>query len=239
MSRTLLLAALLAAVLHAGLAAAQEPVAAVATTPELASLVKIVGGDRVAVTVPQPAERRAALRGAALLVRRGLGLDPWLDVAKLPRRLRVVDASEGVRIVHGNRFYWLDPHNAQPITASILAALTKLSPADEARFQANRDAFLSLLNEKLFQWERKLAPLRGAGVVADHREWAYLAERFGLRLVSVTDPDVKLVIADPASNPARVRGLEEKTGARAVVLLTSGDDYLGMFDENVKRLLGK
>src|SRR5689334_5128889 len=151
----------LAALLASFGAAAQDTVAAVATTPELGSLVKIVGGDLVAVRVAEtqakPAERRAALRGAALLVRRGLGLDPWLDTAKLPRRLLLVDASEGVRIVHGNRYYWLDPHNAQPITASILAALVKLRPAEEARFQANRDAFLSLLNEKLFQWERKLA----------------------------------------------------------------------------------
>jgi ABC-type Zn uptake system ZnuABC Zn-binding protein ZnuA len=230
---------LFAALLASPGAGAQDTIAVVATTPELGSLVKIVGGERVAVTVPAPAERRAALRGAALLVRRGLGLDPWLDAAKLPRRLQVLDASEGVRIVHGNRYYWLDPHNAQPITASILAALTKLSPADEARFQANRDAFLSLLNEKLFQWERKLAPLRGAKVLADHREWAYFAERFGLRLVSVTTPGVKLVIADPRSDPARLRGLEEKTGARAVVLVTSGEDYLGLFEENVKRLSGK
>jgi ABC-type Zn uptake system ZnuABC Zn-binding protein ZnuA len=230
---------LLFAALLALPAAAQDPIAVMATTPELGSLVEIVGGDRVAVKVPEAKERRAALRSSALLVRRGLGLDPWLDAAKLPRRLQAVDASDGVRVVHGNRYYWLDPHNAQPITASILSALVKLSPADEARFQANRDAFLSLLSEKLFQWERKLAPLRGAKVVADHREWAYFAERFGLRPVSVTEPGVRLVIADPRSDPARLRGLEEKTGARAVVLLTSGDDYLGLFEENVRRLTGQ
>jgi len=233
----MLKALLLFALLASSGAQAQDTLAVVATSPELGSLVKVVGGDRVTVTVPGPTEHRVALRGAALLVRRGLGLDPWLDAAKLPRRLAVANASEGVRIVRGNRYYWLDPHNAQPITASILAALTKLSPADEARFQANRDAFLSLLGEKLFQWERKLAPLRGAKVVADHREWAYFAERFGLRLVSVTEPGVRLVIGDPRSDPARLRGLEEKTGARVVVLLSSGDDYLALFDENVRRLV--
>jgi ABC-type Zn uptake system ZnuABC Zn-binding protein ZnuA len=220
-------------------AAVPAPVQVVATTPELRSLVEVVGGNRVAVKVPEAKERRAALRASALLVRAGLGLEPWVDPAKLPRRLKVVDASEGVRLVHGNRYYWLDPHNAQPITASILGALAKLDPADEERFQANRDAFLSLLNEKLFQWEKKLAPLRGEKVVADHDDWASFAERFGLRLVPASAAGVRLIIADPRSHPARLRSLEEKTGAPAVVLLTSGGDYLGLFDENVRRLAGK
>lgn len=210
-----------------------------ATAPELGSLAAIVGGDLVAVKVPEAKERRATLRSSALLVRAGLGLEPWLDPAKLPRRLAVVDASQGVRLVHGNRYYWLDPHNAQPITASILAALAKLDPADEERFQANRDAFLSLLNEKLFLWEKKLAPLRGEKVLADHDDWAYFAERFGLRLVPSSAAGIKVIIADPRSDPARIRRLEEKTGAPAVVLLTSGPDYLGLFDENVRRLAGK
>lgn len=224
-------------------AAAQEPIAVAATTPELGSLVRIVGGERVAVTVPEPKGRRAALRASALLVRSGLGLEPWIDAARPPRRLKLVDASEGIRLVRGNRYYWLDPHNAQPITASILAALAELDPAGEPRFQANRDAFLSLLNEKLFQWEKKLAPLRGEKVVADHDDWAYFAERFGLRLVPASAAGsrvgIRVVIADPRSDPARIRRLEEKTGAPAVVLLTSGADYLGLFDENVRRLAGR
>jgi ABC-type Zn uptake system ZnuABC Zn-binding protein ZnuA len=235
MSRMLLVLA--GSLLISWTAKAQEPLAVMATTPELASLARIVGGDLVSVKVPPAKERRATLRASALLVRAGLGLEPWLDQATLPRRLAVVDASEGIRIVRGNRYYWLDPHNAQPITASILAALVKLDPADEARFQANRDAFLSLLNEKLFEWEKKLAPLRGEKVAVDHDDWAYFAERFGLRLAPSTVAGIRLVIADPRSDPARIRRLEEKTGAPAVVLLTSGADYLGLFDENVRRLV--
>ena len=53
------------------------------------------------------------------------------------------------RAVHvhafGNTHYWLDPKNAWPITASIVAALAGLSPADRAAFEARREAFLSRL----------------------------------------------------------------------------------------------
>ena len=69
----------------------------------------------------------------------------------------VVDASKSVRLlqtetprlrverqahVHafGNTHYWLDPRNAQPITASILAALIGLRAGAKAEFEANREA---------------------------------------------------------------------------------------------------
>jgi ABC-type Zn uptake system ZnuABC Zn-binding protein ZnuA len=239
--------------IFAGIAAAQEPIRVVATTPDLKSLVEVVGGERVDVSsLAAPAEdpralrvAPAALRGAALLVRAGVDFEPWLAEMKSPKGLRVLDASQGVRLLPGHSRYWLDPHNAQPITASILAALIRLSPQDEARFQANRDAFLSLLADKIFRWETRLAPLRGTKAVALHDDWAYFGERFGLHIRTAAEAarrgetDFQLVIADPRSDPARVARLAEKTGARVVTLLPSGDDYIGLFADNVRRLARK
>jgi ABC-type Zn uptake system ZnuABC Zn-binding protein ZnuA len=48
---------------------------------------------------------------------------------------------------------------------------------------------------------------------------------------------VPLLIADPSANPALIRQVAEKGGARPVVLMPSGYDYLGMFEENVRRLI--
>jgi ABC-type Zn uptake system ZnuABC Zn-binding protein ZnuA len=102
-----------------------------------------------------------------------------------------------------------------------------------------------------------LAPLRGTRVVVIHDSWSYFAERFGLAIVAAAEPTpgvppspaelaklfsrmreagVKLLIADPYSDPSLVRQIAAKTGARSVTLLPSGDDYLGLFEENVKRL---
>jgi ABC-type Zn uptake system ZnuABC Zn-binding protein ZnuA len=158
---------------------------------------------------------------------------------------------------YGNTHYWLDPRNAPPITASILQALAALSPADKGRFAQNRDAFLSRLNEKIGQWETLLKPYRGTKAVVIHDSWAYFAERFGLDIVAAAEPTpgvppspaelaalfkrmreagVKLVIAEPHSNPSLVRQIEEKSGAKPVTLLPSGSDYLALFDENLRRL---
>jgi len=158
---------------------------------------------------------------------------------------------------YGNTHYWLDPRNAGPITASILQALTALSAADRGRFEQNRDAFLARLDRKIGQWEAALKPYRGTKAVVVHDSWAYFAERFGLDVVAAAEPTpgvppspaelaalfqrmrearVKLVIAEPHSNPSLVRQIEEKSGARAVTLLPSGDDYVALFDENLRRL---
>ena len=157
----------------------------------------------------------------------------------------------------GNTHYWLDPRNAWPITASIVEALSRLAPAERAIFEMNRARFLQRLEPKIAEWTQRLAPLRGAKAVVIHDSWAYFAERFGLAIVAAAESTpgvppspaelsklfarmreagVKLVIADPHSNPALVRQIAEKTGARPVTLLPSGLDYIALFDENATRL---
>jgi ABC-type Zn uptake system ZnuABC Zn-binding protein ZnuA len=50
------------------------------------------------------------------------------------------------------------------------------------------------------------------------------------------DAKVQIVIAEPHANPALVRQIAERGGAKPVTLLPSGTDYIGLFEENVKRL---
>lgn len=262
----------------------------VATSTDLKSLVEAVGGERVEVESlaapdqdPHAIEVKPAqmvrLRSAALFVRVGLDHEPWVSRLKLDKT-PILDASTGVRLlqaetprlraerkahVHafGNTHYWLDPHNARPITASILDALAKLSSADRPRFDANRKAFLDLLDTKTQQWITTLKPFRGVKVVVIHDSWSYFAERFGLSIVAAAEPTpgvppspaelaalfkrmrgagIRLVIADPHSNPSLLRQITERGGARAVTLLPSvgaepaASDYFALFDVNVQRL---
>ena len=48
--------------------------------------------------------------------------------------------------------------------------------------------------------------------------------------------NVRVLIADPHANPALVRQITEKGGAKPVTLLPSGTDYIALIEENVKRL---
>ena len=278
----LVLAALLLAAPRGGLS--QEKIRVITTSADLKSLAEAVGGDRLDVqslTVPEQDPHTfevkpgqlARLRNAALIVRIGLDHEPWF--ARLPApNVPVVDASKSIRLlqtqvprlrlerqahVHafGNTHYWLDPHNAEPITASILAGLVALRPGEKAAFEANRDRFLSRLHERIGAWEKTLERFRGTRVVVVHDSWAYFADRFGLKIVAAVEPhpgippspaelamlfkrmresNVRTLIADPHANLALVHQIGEKGGAKSVTLLPSGTDYITLFDENVKRL---
>lgn len=272
------------AMAQAGLA--RERTRVVTTSADLKSLVEAVGGEGVEVESllapeqnPHAIELKpgqlARLRNAAILVKVGIDHEPWLARLGPAFKGQVVDASKGIALLqaatprlrverrahvhaYGNTHYWLDPHNARPITASILAALAVLRPAEKPALAANRDRFLSRLDARISEWEAALKPYRGAKVVVVHDSWAYFAERFGLRIVAAVEPHpgippspaelaalfermreagIRLVIAEPHANPALVRQIAEKGGARPVTLLASGTDYIGLFEENVRRLL--
>ena len=157
----------------------------------------------------------------------------------------------------GNTHYWLDPENAIPITAAIRDALAKLSPEDARTFETRRSAFVAGLTKKIEAWKAALAPYRGAKIVVVHDSWSYFAQAFGLQIVAAAEPQpgvppspaelaalfgrmreagVKILVADPHSNPALVRHIAAKSGAHAVTLLPSGHDYIRLLDENVSRL---
>ena len=103
-----------------------------------------------------------------------------------------------------------------------------------------------------------LAPFRGTKMVGVHDSWSYFSERFGLQIVAAAEPQpgvppspaelsalfqrmreagVKILIADPHSNPSLVRQIASQSGARTVTLNPSGDDYVQLFDYNVAKLV--
>lgn len=191
-------------------------------------------------------------------------LDTSKGVQLLQAETPRVRGERGVH-VHGfgNTHYWLDPENARPITEAILGALTGLMPAERSHFEASRGRFLKRLDAGLERWARLMAPYRGTRVVVFHETWPYFARRFGLVVVAAVEPTpgvppspshlaaltqkmreagVKLLIAEPYSNASVVSQVAARSGARAVTLIPSvgGDpaaqDYLALFDLNIKRL---
>src|SRR5262249_18260280 len=159
----------------------------------------------------------------------------------------------------GNPHYWLDPENARPMTAALLAALARLVPEERGRFESRRQRFLERLDAGLRRWHEAMAPLRGQRIVVVHDTSPYFAPRVGLSGVAAVEPQpgvppspaslaalidrmrqasVPLLIAEPSSNAAVVREVAGRSGARAVTLLPSvgaepaAADYLSLFDVN-------
>jgi len=227
------------------------------------------------------------LKHARLLVRVGLDYDLWLDrllvQAGMPEISRggpaYVDASFAVAVLElrgmsvgpgdghahgsGNPHYWLDPKNAETITANILEALARIDPANAPTYEANRQAFLGRLNAKLTEWETRLSSLKAIPMVAYHNSWPYFARRFRLDIVSFieTKPGVPpspshlagivremqargagIVLREPHEPERDIAFVAAKTGARMVTLAASvgalprTDDYISLFDVDVEAL---
>jgi ABC-type Zn uptake system ZnuABC Zn-binding protein ZnuA len=227
------------------------------------------------------------LKNARMLVRVGLDYDLWVDrllvQARKPEVSRggpgYVDASFAISVLElrgmsvgpgdghahgsGNPHYWLDPRNAEIITGTILEALTRIDPANAARYEANRAAFLARLQGRLVEWEAKLAPLRGTPIVAYHNSWPYFARRFRLDFVGFieTKPGVppspahlaeivrtmrargvRIVVREPHEPKRDVDFVAGKSGASVVTLaaavgaLPEAGDYIALFDANVAAL---
>ena len=228
---------------------------------------------------PQDLER---VRQAAVIVRVGIDYDLWLDrllrqsgngavqrgapghidasrdVALLDVRSGGIGPGDGHAHGRGNPHYWLDPANAEMITATILEALAQVDPPNAKAYEANRLEFLALLESRIDHWKRLLdKPLV---LVAYHDTWPYLARRFRLRFVGIVEarPGV-------APSPAHLAALASLKGVSAivrepheprrdadflaartrsqVVILASGvgavpeaRDYLSLIDYNVRAL---
>jgi ABC-type Zn uptake system ZnuABC Zn-binding protein ZnuA len=234
---------------------------------------------------PQDALR---LKSARLFVRVGLDYDLWaerlLTSAGNPAIARgkpgYVDASYGIATLevrgmsvgpgdghahgNGNPHYWLDPHTAEIITATIAGGLSRIDPEYAAGYEANRAAFLARLTEKRAEWERKMAALQGMPIVAYHNSWPYFARRFRLDFVAfietkpgvppspghlagivrlMKERGVKIVVREPPEPQRDVAFVAGKAGARIATLAGSvGDlpqatDYIALFDANIDALM--
>jgi ABC-type Zn uptake system ZnuABC Zn-binding protein ZnuA len=236
---------------------------------------------------PKPGDV-AKLRDATLIVRVGLGYDAWLD--RLLRQIgdprfarggpALVDGSTGIPLLevkgraptpddghaHGlaNPHYWLDPANAETITAAIVEGIARVVPEHAEAAVANRARFLDELRAKIESWRTRLAAYEGVPVVAYHNSWPYFARRFRLNIVAVIEEKegvapsptrLARLIAQAKTAKARVviretyepeeapRLVATRIGA-AVVSLAAGvgavpeaADYIGLFDYNVSLLL--
>ncbi len=234
---------------------------------------------------PRPQDL-ARVGRAQVVVRIGLDFDLWLDrllvqaggsvrrgaagyvdassgIAVLDMRGRAVGPDDGHAHGSGNPHYWLDPRNAEIITANIVETLARVDPAHAAVYQANRLAFLARIERKLVSWEDQLAAVRGAPLVAYHNSWPYLARRFRLDFIGTVEPKpgvpptpshltalirtmnermARIIVRQPHEPEKDVAFVAKRTGAVVAVLASSvgalpgADDYPSLFDVNVAAL---
>ena len=228
------------------------------------------------------------LHDADLLVAVGRELEiGWLPpLLTLSRNAKIqpgspgyIDASIGVRIlelptgqitramgdVHpqGNPHYWLDPENGRVIAKSILEALDRLSPGDEAYFKQRYADFDKRLTDAQARWAATMAPYKGTKIVTYHRSWPNFTERFGLDVIGYVEPkpgippspshtlevigemkkqQAKVILVEPYFDTKTPDSIAREVGGKVLVLSPSvggvkeASDYIKLFDYDVSQL---
>jgi ABC-type Zn uptake system ZnuABC Zn-binding protein ZnuA len=126
------------------------------------------------------------------------------------------DRSKGDVHSLGNPHFMLDPMNVKIIATQIAQHLGQVDPKSAALYQANLKTFNATLDTKLVEWQRQLAPYKGANIVTYHKDFPYLAERFGFTVVENLEP--KPGIAPSPAHLAKVIGTMKATKAHVILV---------------------
>ena len=244
----------------------------VATTPDLASVAREIGGDKVnVIALAKPTEDPhfvdakpsfiVTLNRADALVEGGAELElGWLPpLLENSRNSRVaagapgrIVASEGMRLLEiptsfdrskgdihslGNPHFMIDPAAAKVVARNIASHFDQLDPKNATTYNTNLARFNSRIDAKLAEWQKQLAPYRGAKIVTYHRDFIYFAQRFGLSIVDELEPkpgispspahlaqvigemkrnNVKVILVQPFQNRKTAETVARQTGATVV-----------------------
>lgn len=240
-------------------AMAQQGLPVVASFTILGDMLRQVGGDRLALRViagpeadahsfqPRPSDAEA-MRGAALLVRNGLGFDAWFD--RLARAAGgnplTVTATEGIeprsmdahahshggterRTQHSvgprrvaDPHAWQDVRLAQSYVRSIARGLVAADPAGAPRHERAAAEYIRRL-EALDAWVRAqvaTVPPARRRVITGHHAFGYFAAAYGVEFLA---PQGVSTAAEPsAAEVARLIRQIREEGITAVFVESAG-----------------
>ena len=173
----------------------------------LADMTRQVGKDHIRITnmvgpdadahtyEPTPDDAKALLK-ARLIIKNGLGFEPWLDrlVTSTETRAPVISASHGVipRSLDEDGETVPDPHawhnlaNTELYIANITKALIAADPANTADYERNSQAYLKQVYALLVEAKAKLGSLPPGNrkIVTSHDAFGYLGQAYGIEFMA-------------------------------------------------------
>jgi zinc/manganese transport system substrate-binding protein len=126
------------------------------------------------------------------------------------------DRSKGDVHSLGNPHFLVDPVDAKIVAAEMADHFAKVNPAAAETFKANLKRFDETIDRKLVEWQKLLAPYRGAKIVTYHKDFVYFAERFGLEIVEELEP--KPGIAPSPAHLTKVISTMQSTKAGVILV---------------------
>jgi zinc/manganese transport system substrate-binding protein len=126
------------------------------------------------------------------------------------------DRSKGDVHSLGNPHFLLDPVNVKLVAAQMAEHFAQVDPQSAELYRSNLRKFIATLDAKATEWQKQLAPYRGAKLVTYHKDFQYLADRFNLNVVETLEP--KPGIAPSAAHLAKVITTMKAQNARVILV---------------------
>ncbi len=127
-----------------------------------------------------------------------------------------LDRSRGDVHAQGNPHFIVDPVSAKIVATHIATHLSQVDPSDAALFKANLAKFNASVDAKFAEWQKTLAPYRGAKIVTYHNDFVYFADRFKLTVVETLEP--KPGIAPSPAHLAKVIATMKAQNAHIILV---------------------
>ena len=206
-------------------------VTVVATTTEVADLVRRVGGSRVNVEgmlrpggdphdyEPRPSDV-AAVADAAVVFRSGGEVDDWLNdvIENAGGDAKVVSLIDSVRRLDDDPHWWQDATNGVRAVEAIRAELTKADPAGRATFARNAERTIRTLD----RLDRQIAaciervPPAKRKIVTTHDALGYFARRYGVEVVGAVIPSLSTQAQASAGDVQQLVDQIRREGVEAI-----------------------
>ena len=188
----------------------------VASTSDLGAIAQEIGGRHISVETLCSANQDPhsfeivprmvlAVRRADLYLKVGAGLDYWTDdllKAAGNGRLRVVDCSRGITLIHqekgvkhghgeheaGNPHYWLGPVNIPVMAKNIAEGLEQADSNHAAEYEPSLARFVQRFDSAFATWKATMLNCHGAKIITYHRSWDYFTRDFEMEIVGTVEP---------------------------------------------------
>ena len=175
-----------------------------------------------------------------------------------------VDRAAGDVHASGNPHVHTDPRRIATIAARLAERLAQIDVANAAHYRARHADFAQRWTQAIGAWEARAVPLRGARIVAQHKDWIYLFDWLGLVAAGTLEPKpgvppgtvhlaalkselarapARALVRTPYQDPRPSEWLAQQTGIPQVMLpYTIGGseratDLFRLFDDTLDRLL--
>jgi zinc/manganese transport system substrate-binding protein len=173
----------------------------------LADITHQIGGDHIQISnmvgpdadahtyEPTPDDAKTLLK-AKLIIKNGLGFEPWLDrlVSSTETKATVVTASKGVisHTMDEDGETIPDPHtwhnlaNAEIYVNNITKALVTADPANQADYLRNSQAYLKEIHRVLAEAKTRFGALPSGNrrIVTSHDAFGYLGQAYGIQFLA-------------------------------------------------------